>query len=257
LVVEHGSIQQAIVGGTQQGYVEYLDQQTTNDESLVITAITGNTTTPTQLTSPNHNLQTGAVIEVISIPAGTPFATSLNGKIFGVIVNSANTLLLNIYDPSTGQFSTPQLDAPAIYIGGGQICVRDNFRIISKKFNFIEQGQNVQIGYIDILMETVDDGAISMNMYANYDDDSPVNVNNSFFNTIISTAPNYIGQGAPSSGLTSSKSNQRVFCASRGNYLTIEYTFSNAQMNGIEQERTVQIDMQVVWHRPAGRIQTF
>ncbi len=247
----------SIVGGNQQGYIEYLDQQTTNDESLVITAITGNTTTSTQLTSPNHNLQTGAVIEVTGIPTGTPFATSLNGKNFGVVVNSANTLLLNIYDPSTGQFSMPQLDAPATYIGGGQICVRDNFRIVSKKFNFIEQGQNVQIGYIDILMETVDDGAITMNMYANYDDDSPVNVGNSFFNTIISTSPNYTAPGTPSNGVTSSKSNQRVFCASRGNYLTIEYTFSNAQLNGIEQERTVQIDMQVVWQRPAGRIQTF
>ena len=246
----------AIVGGNQQGYIEYLDQQTTNDESLTITAITGNTTTSTQLTSPNHNLQTGAVIEVTSIPAGTPFATSLNGKIFGVVVDTANTLLLNVYDATTGQFSDPQLDAPATYIGGGQIAVRDNFRIVSKKFNFLEQGQNVQIGYIDILMDTSVNGAISMNMYVNYDDDDPINTGNSFFNTTISTAANYSGQGAPSSGVASTKSNQRVYCAGRGNYLTIEYTFSNAQMNGIEQENNVQIDMQVVWQRPGGRIGT-
>jgi len=31
----------SIVGGNQQGYVEYLDEQTTNDESLVIMNITG------------------------------------------------------------------------------------------------------------------------------------------------------------------------------------------------------------------------
>ncbi len=247
----------AIVGGNQQGYVEYLDQQTTNDESLAITAITGNTTTSTQLTVPNHNLQTDDVIKVKSIPTGTPFATSLNDQIFGVVVNSANTFLINKYSSTTGDFSDPQLDAPATYIGGGQICVRDNFSIVSKKFNFLEQGQNIQIGYVDILMETIKDGAITMNMYVNYNDSTPVNVGNSFFNTTISTNPNYSGPGFPSDGEESDKTNQRVFCASRGNYLTIEYTFSNAQMAGVEQERNVQIDMQIVWQRPAGRIQTF
>jgi hypothetical protein len=240
----------SIVGGNQQGFIEYLDQQTTNDQSLTITAITGNTTTSTQITSPSHNLQTGAVIEILDIPTGTPFATSLNGKKFGVVVNSADTFLLNKYNSSTEQFSDPQLDAPATYVGFGQICVRDNFSIRSKKFNFIDQGQNIQIGYIDILMPTSEDGAITLKMYVDYDDDDPINVNDQFFNTVISTAAN------TSSGASSTKSNQRVFCPSRGNYLTIEYTFSNAQLNGNEQENDVQIDMQVIWQRPAGRIQT-
>ena len=128
--------------------------------------------------------------------------------------------------------------------------------IASKKFNFLEQGQNIQIGYMDILMPTSDDGAITLNMYANYDDDNPINVGNPFFNTTISTASNYQGPGFPSDGAGSTKSNQRVYCPSRANYLTIEYTLSNAQMNGVEQENDVQIDMQVIWQRPAGRIQT-
>lgn len=247
----------AIVGGNQQGYVEYLDQQTTNDESLTITAITGNTTTATLITSPNHNLQTGDVIKIIGIPTGTPFATSLNNQIFGVVKISADTFEIKKYSSVTGEFSDPQLDAPATYIGAGQICVRDNFSIVSKKFNFLEQGQNIQIGYVDVLMTTIEDGAITMKMFVNYNDTQPINVGNSFFNTIISTNPNYSGPGFPSNGKASEKTNQRVFCASRGNYLTIEYTFSNAQMNGSEQERDVQIDMQVLWQRPAGRIQTF
>lgn len=246
----------SIVGGNQQGYIEYLDQQTTNDESLTITAITGNTTTSTQITSPNHNLQTDSVIKIVNIPTGTPFASSLNNQIFGIVVTSANNFLLNKYDPSTGDFSSPQLDAPATYVGYGEICVRDNFRIISKKFNFLEQGQNIQIGYIDLLMPTSDDGAITLNMYVNYDDDDPINVGNQFFNTIIPTTANYSGTGKPSDGAGSTKSNQRVYCPSRGNYLTIEYTLSNAQMNGVEQENDVEIDMQVIWQRPAGRIQT-
>lgn len=249
----------SIVGGNQQGYVEYLDEQTTNDESLTITAITGNTTTPTQITSANHNLQTGAVISISGIPAGTPFASSLNGNIFGVIVNSDNTFFLMKYNSMTQKFSEPQLDASATYIGGGQISVRDNFRIVSKKFNFLEEGQNIQIGYIDLLMKTSVESAITMNIYVDYNDNSPSNnlpnnadpvtqQPNTFFNTTISTSSYSI------SGANSTKTNQRVFCPVRGNYLTIEYTLSNAQLNGIEQENDVQIDMQVIWQRAGGRI---
>lgn len=252
----------SIVGGNQQGYIEFLDQQTTNDESLCITAITGNTTTPTQITSPNHNMQTGNVIKIVNIPTGTPFASSLNDQIFAVTVNSVNTFLLRKYDPTTQQFSSPQLDAPATYIGGGEMCVRDNFRIVSKKFSFMEEGKNIQIGYVDLLMNTSEDGGMSMNMYVDYNDNSAVNtipnnkdpdtqLPNTFFNTVINTS-------APSLGTqNSSKNNQRVFCATRGNYITIEYTFSNSQMNGVEQENDIQIDNQVIWQRSAGRISNF
>jgi hypothetical protein len=45
-----------------------------------------------------------------------------------------------------------------------------------------------------------------------------------------------------------------VFCATRGNFLTLEYTFSNAQLAGIEQECEVQIDAQILWIRKAGRM---
>ncbi len=239
----------SIVGGNQQGYVEYLDQQTTNDESLFISAITGNTTTPTQITSPNHNLQTGAVISISSIPTGTPFASSLNGNIFGVIVNSANTFLLMKFDPITEEFSIPQLDAPGTYIGGGQILVRDNFNIISKKFNFLDLGQNIQIGYIDILMNTSEESSITLNVYIDYDDDSGINQQpDSFFNNTIPTFATILQTQ------NSTKSMQRVFCPTRGNFLTLQYTLSNAQMAGIEQENDVQIDSQVIWVRPAGRL---
>ena len=63
----------AIVGGNQQGYVLILNQQTTNEESLTITGITGRDPLATILNSPNHNLLTGYVIEIRDIPTGTPF----------------------------------------------------------------------------------------------------------------------------------------------------------------------------------------
>lgn len=240
----------SIIGGNQQGFVEYLDEQTTSDPSLTITAITGNTTTPTVITSVNHNMQTGAVIKISNIPTGTPFS-NLNAGIFGIEVNDANNFQLLLYDPRTDQFDLPQTDPPGVYIGGGLIAVRDNFSIVSKKFNFMEENQNVQLGYVDILMDTSDEptAAITMNVYVNYNDNTATNQQpDTFFNTTIPLSASSLQTQ------DSTKTMQRVFCPTRGNYITIEYTFSNEQMNSVSQENDVQIDSQTVWMRPAGRI---
>lgn len=250
----------SIVGGNQQGFVEFLGQlgfQTgaTNDVSLTITDITGNTTTATRITSPNHNLESGQIITISNIPTGTPFAT-LNDGIFSVEWITANTFDLYVYNSSVNDFSTPQLNDPATYVGGGLISIKDNFKIQSKKFNFLETGSNIQLGFMDILMDTTSDGAITMNVYVDYNDTEPVNqypenivqttnAPDTFFNTVI---PTYSVVDR-----FSSKEWQRIYCSTRGAFLTLEFTFSNAQMNGNEQENDVQIDSQVLWIRPAGR----
>ena len=244
-----------VVAGNQQGFIEILDQTVSNDVTLSITAITGNTTTPTQITSPDHNLQTGDVIEIVNIPAGTPFATSLNNKVFGITKNGANTFLIRSYSSSTRTFYTPQLDAPATYIGGGKIMVRDNFSIVSKKFNFLDDGQNIQLGFIDVLMPTTAAGYISLNVFIDYNDSLPVNtlpenINQNgdpvaFFN---STVPTF-----QEGGINSSKAWHRVFCNARGNFITLQWTLSNEQMNNDSQQSDVQIDSQIIWRRPAGK----
>lgn len=253
-----------IIGGNQQGFVEYIGEsldggQTSNDSSLFIYAISNNTPNAVRITSHNHNMQTGYVISVSDIPALTPFATALNDMVFGIVVDTINTFLLYTYNDSSQLFDIPFTSVETGYIGGGLIEVRDNFSVVSKKFNFAEQGQNIQIGYLDILMPTTDSGAITLNMYQNYDDNEPTNTlpqNNiegnddpdTFFNSVIPT-------NASDLGLTNStKTWQRVFCATRAQFLTLEYTLSNAQMNGFEQENRVEIDAQVIWSRPGGRM---
>lgn len=260
-----------ILGGNQQGYVEYLDEQTVNDVSLFIQNVQPNTTLPTVITSPNHNLVTGSVIGIQDILTGTPY-DNLNGGIFGIILGDnsnadpANKFRLMIYNPATGQFSTPQLDVPdGPYIGGGQINVRENFNIISKKFNFLDEGQNIQLGYLDILMDATEldePGAISLNVYLDYNQNEASNTlpNNripnsgppgfpdTFFNSIIPTTPSNLNN------VGGSKFWQRVICPTRANFLTLEYTFSNAQMAGEEQTKNVQIDAQVLWIRKGGRL---
>lgn len=243
-----------IVGGNQQGYVEILDQKVTNDVSLYITNITGNSTTPTVIQSINHNLLTGQVVELF-IPPIQAF-DNLNEQVFSIVKVDKDNFQLWIYDLNTGEFSLPQLDSPATYIGNGQIIVRDNFNIVSKKFNFLEDGQNIQLGFIDILMNNTEDGAISLKVYLDYNENTPVNIPpenadpiselpDTFFNSVVPTSVTpYIG---------SSKNWQRVFCCVRGAFITIEWTFSNSQMAGNEQETDVQIDSQILWIRKAGK----
>jgi hypothetical protein len=253
-----------IVAGNQQGFIEQLDELTVNDVSLYISAITGNTLTPTQITSPNHNMRTNFVIMIQGIPGGTAFA-NLNGGIFGITVTDANNFLLRTYNSSTQDFTTPQKDPPGIYVGGGYIKIRENFSIQSKKFNFLDEGQAIQIGYIDVLLQGTEPsspGAISLNMYLDYNDELssntiPKNIINdgtgiktpdTFFNSVIPTTASTLNN------IGGTKFWQRVYCATRANFLTLQYTFSNAQMAGEEQEKGVQIDAQVIWLRRGGRM---
>lgn len=249
-----------IVGGNQQGFVLTLDLLTTNDVGLSITGILGNTPLATTITSQNHNLEDNMVIGISQIPVGTPFA-NLNGGIFQVNVLTPDTFDLYIFNPSTQVFDIPQQDAPAVYVGGGKINIRDNFSVISKKFNFLDEGMSIQIGYIDILMDATSEGEISMLIYLDYADDTPSNIlpdninpstllSDTFFNSVIPTSdPNQL-----TNPTTGTKFWHRAFCPTNGNFLTIQYTFSNQQMAGRPQEKDVQIDAQVLWLRKGGRM---
>lgn len=254
--INRQSLFPAIVGGNQQGYVEFLDQQVKNDLSLTITNITGFTTTATRITSPSHNLETNQVIQVIGIPAGTPFATSLNNNFFGVVRIDNDTIELYVYDPITDTFFLPQLDLPGVYIGGGQMAIIDNFRVVSKKFNFLDQGQTIQIGFIDILMNTTSDGAITLKIYIDYNNNSPINTVPENQNPITLLPDTFFNSVVPTTSLgtiDTTKQWHRVFCSTRGSFVTIEWTLSNSQLIGSEQQSDVQIDSQILWMRPAGK----
>jgi hypothetical protein len=255
--IQRESLLLDIIGGNQEGYVEYLDQQVINDPSLTISAITSDNVNPTTLTVYNHNLSEGQIIQISDIPAMTGYA-ELNGGIFSVVPTGVNTLQLFVYNPVTDSFDIPQTDASQTFSGYGQIAIRDNFLIQSKKFNFMDEGQNVQLGHIDILMNTTSAGAISLYLFLDYNDNAPINIlsqnqnsdtnkPDTFFNSILPTYQN--------GGIESDKCWHRIFCPVRGAFLTVVWTLSNLQMIGVEQESDVQIDAQILWLRKGGRLQ--
>ncbi len=258
--VNRPSLFPAIMGGNQQGFVLYLDEQTTNQQSLYIKGITGNTTTPTSINSPSHNLQTGQIIKIKDIPSTSPFAATLNDKVFAVRRTGADDFYIQKYDPNTGEFDSGQFDPPGAYVGGGVICIRDNFRIQSKKFNYMDQGKQFQLGYIDVLFDTapkdndeIPDSFISLKIFNDYNNDTASNIQpenlteDTFFNSIVPTnSTDGINGG--------SKNWKRVFCATNSNFVTIEWTLNNEQMQDQSQESNVQIDAQVIWSRVGGRL---
>ncbi len=263
-----------IVGGNQQGFIEQLDAQTTNDQSLMIANITGsalNPPDPVILTIFDHNLQTGDVIEIVDIPLST-YAASFNGDRVQVTVIDKDNINVRDFTTFTGQFDVFLTAGLGTYRGGGRIKVRDNFNIVSKKFNFADQGENIQISFIDILMQNTQDGSITFNIYIDYNDTEPANqfpqndwnepltvqdAPDPCFNTIIPTAivdlVNPEDPLIPFNGLRTSKSWKRVFCPVRAAFLTLEYTLNNFQMATIGQESDVQIDAQILWVRRAGK----
>jgi len=253
-----------ILGGNQQGFVFILNELNQNDVSLFISNIT-NGTPDTIITSPNHNLSDDFIISIRGIPTGSPY-DGLNNGVYKVEIIDADTFTLLTYNSTTDEFSDGvQISSVDPYVGGGLINVRDNFSIVSKKFNFLDEGQNIQLGFLDILMSATGDpnpGSISLNVYLDYDDENASNTYpqneidgsvppgpDTFFNSVIPTSPSPL-----SVAKEGTKFWHRVFCATRANFLTLEYKFNNEQMNGKDQELPVQIDAQILWIRKAGRM---
>ena len=146
-------------------------------------------------------------------------------------------------------FSTPRTDTTQTYIGGGEVTVLDNFIIESKKFNFLDKGQNIQMGHIDLLMDVTTNGAITLQVYQDCDSSllnkNETNDGDLFFNTVVPTT-------SLDEANFPSKIIHRSFCPSRGVFLSTILTLSNSQMVGDAQSSNVQIDSQTLWVREAG-----
>ncbi len=244
------------IGGNQQGFVFYLDWQTGNSYTLSIQNITGGLATA-RITSNDHNLENDNVIEIGRISSNDPFF-SINDEKYGVVIVDKDTFDIYLYNSSTDDFDIPVVVPADVYESAGRIAIRDGFSIVSKKFNYLQEAENIQLGFIDVLLNSTESGAITLNVYVDYNDSTPVNrryqnliagsttnQEDEFFNSTVPTTQ--------SNGLTSSKNWQRVVCPARGAFITIEWTLSNAQLIGVEQGNAVEIEGQILFMRKAGK----
>lgn len=171
-----------IAGGNQQGYVEILNRQIVNDPSLAITAIA--TGTPATFTVPNHNLQAGQFVKLTDIiGSGTPNPNTLNDAVYRVDTVTTNTFQLQLFNSTTGIFETVILGVGGTYLGGGQVAVVNNIKILSKRFSpYYQDGAQVRLGYIDFFLEKTSDGEVTVDIFVNENSNISINDPSSFLN---------------------------------------------------------------------------
>lgn len=239
---------QTVVGGNQVGFVMRLDQTAGLRASLAITDIDGSAL-PMVATIPDHNLENGDVIYISGIPTGTAFASLLNGNKYGVNVVDSNNVELFAYDPDTKSFSAGVPITAGTYQGYGTADIVENFIIKSKKFNFLEQGQKIRLGYMDMLIGYQPGGAINLRVYADYANTSTVNdQGDDYFNNTI----DFSEREYQPSGTT--KTWHRVQIPVTANMVQTEFSLTDEQLNGQNSDTRLEIDAQILWARPAGRI---
>lgn len=209
-----------IAAGNQQGYVLVLDRFNANAPSLSIRSIT--IASPGVFNVPNHNLSNGDFVR-INGALGTIASQfgSINNVTYKVIVVDPNNIQLLYNNSNVLQL----VNTSGVYLGGGELEYVNRIDIRSKKFQALEHGISIKLGYADILAETTDDGQFTFNVYADYNDSIAINdTNDPFFNNTILTSIEQFQIA------NQSKSWHRTFCPSRSQFYQFQLTLSDAQM---------------------------
>lgn len=231
--------QPIVIAGNQQGFVMIREQENTSeDTSLYIQAITGNT-----VTSPNHGLNNGDFI-VISGALGA-ISTQINGKIFSIFNPTQNTFQLN-----------PSITSTGTDYNGGAYIVRMYVPFIQSKQFPASWGNSrkTRIGAQQYLLSKTGNGQITLLIYLSQADvpysGNGLLVNNQvtappndsvIYSTVLYTCPEStnLGLTAPNINLqmvTGSQQNQiwhRMNTSLIGDSVQIGFTLSDAQMRDV------------------------
>lgn len=229
-----------IVAGNQQGFIMNVGKQTLDDASMYISAINivGG---QVQLEILNHNLEDG---EFINVTRTIGDYTALNGNTYKIgYVDSDNVSLFN--QDSEGNFDPLEISS-GTYLGGGQAAIIPNFRILSKKFNMIEDGKKVLLGYIDLLLESDPDAIFNLNLYLDYKSDSLARSN--FWSTNIQPDESIIDTP------DQTKIFRKFWVGQIGNFVQFEITINDQNMPLQPPGMYFQLDSVVLYVRPSGRL---
>lgn len=157
-----------VVAGNQQGFVFILDsatrQTSTNAHAISITDITETNLLGT-VTAVNHNLSNGDYILIdyarSTNDPNSSIPLAVNDKIFSVRPVTADTFVIQI------SADTP-FDAGALYAGGATFRRVSQIQIVTKQYNFyLDKGYSFAINKIDLLVDSVANGELTVSTYAN------------------------------------------------------------------------------------------
>ena len=233
------SLYPAVIAGNHQGFIVKMQRRSVNDPALAITVITPGT--PVQLTIPDHNLSTDQYIRVTGI-LGT--ASSLNDTSYKVNLIDANNITLSDADgiPIT-------LAGGSTYLGNGEIILLHDYKVRTKKFNFLSSGTATEFGYIDFLTNKTNGGEFNVDIFADNNNNAPINVNDSFFNTTVSTAPyssDIVGQD---------KLLHRMFARMNVQFLQFELNLTAEQkVDTAKHDADIDIFALTLWATGSGRL---
>lgn len=242
-----------VMSGNQQGFIHKYGYVTQDQPSLSVQAVN---LSASILTIPNHNLETGDIIETTSMifvdpVTSLPVATDYNNKLFYVVVSGQDAITLFEWNGTSYPIFTTTTPTNAVYVGGGKVTLYPFPIMETKDFNpYQTQGKQVKVSYIDFLTDASVDSAMTVNLIMNT---STFKANIKVGNQEVSTAldPQAPGYYVPDSNMAW----HRFYTTQTGQYIKIQMTYDDVLRNMIT---TYQSDLVLnamnVWVRVGGKI---
>lgn len=236
---------------------------------FAITAITQ--ATQAVITASGHNFSVGNLCQFANIGG----MTELNDETVEVVAVNGTSFTINVNSTTFAAYSgggtAENLDAifedtvltdGTTYIGEGQIRTVDNFSIVSKKFNMLNQGRKTQLGYIDFFTDVTTNGIVDVPIYIDYNEEQRVNPRGGdiFYNPGFET---YLNQFSTAN---QNKEWHRMYCNIEAAYFQYKITLDEGDANSNNplsaayliskeiQGSTFQMDALIIWHEKGGRL---
>lgn len=239
------------VGGNQQGFVELLQEQVANDDSLFISNISA-VAGGASIFCPNHNLETGDFVYVTAASG----VTGLTGNIYKIIVPLVGSPLA----PDPNNFILELATFTGIYTGTGTMQVVNNISILTKRFNpFVGEAAQARIHYADLYFDTTPAGSVTVYLFINEDSTVQINApnatNTNLSSNVVNTFPESTYAASPDTNLPNQKLWKRIYFEDISQLYQFQLTLSDAQMmsNTIRQSDIVLHGL-LMYFSKAGRL---
>lgn len=200
------TLQPEIIAGNQQGFIMIRDQDTEEEPSLAITAISGSS-----VTAPDHSLNEGDFIYI-------------TGAI-GTVAAQINDTIFQVSTPGTNSFVLSPNIVGGTYTGGGVITRLYRPFIRTKQFPVSWQmARKTRLGPQQYLLTKTDNAQITLLIYLSQDattafNDSPIvpdvnSINNGLiYSTILYTCPESSNLGLSPANITRARTNLAMLSA--------------------------------------------